>query len=520
MKKVILILLFAFSIQSNSQDIQFRSGIFLHHSTGGCIWGPNGSPTSVPDEIASYNLENNYIGENACSLNEEGWPVDPWDNEWYRWHSIFDNEDETANILPYLAANKIIIIKSCFPSSNMWGGWGSPNDTLDYGTKSVFNYKWHWRNFISVMAQHPDNFFVIWTNAPLVMNATNEEEAYFSHHFCKWAKDTLAAGLDPLFPDFPPNVFVFDFFHKLVDNTNTLPLIYANDEWDSHPNAAATALVAPQFVEEVFDNAIQYELSFYLSAPVLQSPVNNSLEIPNIPFLTWNAVEDADSYNLQVSTINDFSNPLINQEGITNTEFQLNDLEFNAQYFWRVRAVNDIGMSFWSEVWNFTTAYETFQMNLNEGWNYVSTYYQPANPNLYELFNDILNQINIIKNGSGQIFVPEWEINQIGNWNVRSGYRINVTEQCSITLSGTRVIPEETQIPLNASWNLVPYLRCSSMATATAVQSVSANLVFIKDILGNLYYPAFGINTLSELQPGMAYWFYMNGAANLIYPEN
>jgi hypothetical protein len=37
-----------------------------------------------------------------------------------------------------------------------------------------------------------------------------------------------------------------------------LPM-YAASPGDSHPNAAATQLVAPQFVEEIFDAAIAYE---------------------------------------------------------------------------------------------------------------------------------------------------------------------------------------------------------------------------------------------------------------------
>lgn len=46
-------------------------------------------------------------------------------------------------------------------------GWGVPSDTLTPTNKTVYNYKWHWRNIVKVMAQHPETFFTIWTNAPL-----------------------------------------------------------------------------------------------------------------------------------------------------------------------------------------------------------------------------------------------------------------------------------------------------------------------------------------------------------------
>lgn len=235
----------------------FRSGVFLHHSTGECIWGPNGSTTSVPDEMTKYNYLHGYTNNDSVTLSEQGWPVNPWNNEWERWHRIFDNEDTIeADIRPILVDNPIIIIKSCFPSSGM-RDIGSPSDTLTPEAKTMYNYKWHWRNFIRIMQQHPGNFFVVWTNAPLV--DTNSYPAMLSDIFCRWAKDTLANGLDPQFGLFPSNVYVFDFFHKLAGPDGKLPLEYAASESDSHPNAAATELVAPQFVQEVFDAAINYE---------------------------------------------------------------------------------------------------------------------------------------------------------------------------------------------------------------------------------------------------------------------
>ena len=249
----------ALSVFAPAQQTHFRSGVFLHHSTGATIWGPNGSSTSVPDEIARYNSEHNFSGIDSVDLTEVGWPVEPWNNEWERWHRIFENEDTIdADIRPYLDTEKIIVIKSCFPSSEL-AGVGSAEDTLDPTLKTVTNYKWHWRNVVSIMAEHPKNFFAVWTNAPLVANATNDEQAGRSDSFCRWAKDTLAAGLDPVFGTFPMNVYVFDFFHKLAGIDGKLPAQYASSNDDSHPNAAATELVAPQFVDEVFNAAIAYE---------------------------------------------------------------------------------------------------------------------------------------------------------------------------------------------------------------------------------------------------------------------
>lgn len=249
------------AVKLNGQSTLFRSGIFLHHSTGGCIWGPNGGTVSVPQQMALYNTAHGYTGSNAVTMNETWFPA--WsDNEWVTWHGIFE-QNNPENISNYFADNPIIMIKSCFPASSM-SAWGSPSDTLNPSQKTVYNYKWHWRHIVEVMRAHPEHFFVIWTNAPLTQGSSNATEALLSHQFCRWAKDTLAQGLDPLCTDFPENVYVFDFFHKLVNSSWFLPLNLAASAGDSHPNAAATALVAPQLVTEVFDHAVAYENSAIL----------------------------------------------------------------------------------------------------------------------------------------------------------------------------------------------------------------------------------------------------------------
>ena len=241
-----------------SQD-SFRSGIFLHHSTGGYIWGPNPDGTStktIPGEMQRYNLEHNFTGNKEVSMEEEWWS--PGDNEWSTQHEFFEGNTAFTDINYYLSNNKILVVKSCFPSAAI-EEWGQPSDTTDPTYKTVFNYKWHWRHIVKVMKDHPQNFFAIWTNAPLEINSTNASQASFSKKFCRWAKDTLAAGLDPVFGAFPPNVYVFDYFGKMSDeNGYELPQ-FVTGAGDSHPNGAGTDFAAPQFVNEIFSAAIAYE---------------------------------------------------------------------------------------------------------------------------------------------------------------------------------------------------------------------------------------------------------------------
>ena len=271
MRRVIVTAIFAVLLTplllstSQAQVVRFRSGIFLHHSTGGCIWGPNGSATSVPLQMTLYNQSHGFAGDQAVTLSEQWFPGSA-DNEWATWHSIFEN-DQPEPISGFYTANRIVMVKSCFPASDM-SGVGQPSDTTNAGSKTICNYKWHWRHIVSVMRTRPQNFFVIWTSAPLERQSTNATSAHLSDLFCTWAKDTLATGLDPVTGSFPPNVYVFDFFNKLTDAAGFMLDQYRAGPGDSHPNAAATALVAPRLVLEMFDRAISYEAIYNESAAI------------------------------------------------------------------------------------------------------------------------------------------------------------------------------------------------------------------------------------------------------------
>lgn len=302
MKKTFLItLMTVISISIACSQTYFRSGIFLHHSTGQNIWGPNPdglSTTTIPDEMHQFNIDHSLTGNDTITLNEEWWS--PGDNEWSTQHEFFEGNTAYTDINDYLNNNMIIVVKSCFPSSEI-DSWGQPSDTATDPTyKSVYNYKWHWRHIIKVMENHPDNFFAIWTNAPLEVNSTTVQQAALSKLFCTWAKDTLAEGLDPFFGAFPHNVYVFDYFNKIAGPDGIEPVMYATSPGDSHPNGAATDFIAPQFVDEIFTAALAYELYYtaiqehkYFDVLIFPNPVNDKLYIDGTTNFSYEIIDSA-----------------------------------------------------------------------------------------------------------------------------------------------------------------------------------------------------------------------------------
>ena len=72
----------------------------------------------------------------------------------------------------------------------------------------------------------------------------------------------MLTGWIRYFGAFPNNIYVFDYFIKLTNANGYMQPQYAVGPNDPHPNAAATALVAPQLVDEVFNHSIYYESVF------------------------------------------------------------------------------------------------------------------------------------------------------------------------------------------------------------------------------------------------------------------
>jgi hypothetical protein len=83
--------------------------------------------------------------------------------------------------------------------------------------------------------------------------------------------------------------------------------------------------------------------------------------------------------------------------------------------------------------------------------------------------------------------------------------------------------PAETlkTFALGNGWNLLPVICNTNVTTSTLVGGLGANLQIIKEIAGSkVYWPAFGIYTLSQLTPGKAYYVRMAAAGSVTFPAN
>ncbi len=215
--------------------------IFLHHSTGGVIWGGG-----VPAAVAAYNTANATTYE----ITERAYPSGvtyPWENYPYDYWNIWINHEGTATYLDeeplelLTPQYGVVIFKHCFPVSGIDADTGSPDITS--ATKSLENYRLQYEALKTKLHSFPGNRFLVWTGAALTAANTTAEQAARARQFFEWVKNEWDEPGD--------NIFVWDFFELETEGGNVLLDANAEAPDNSHPNAAFAARTAPLFVNRL-----------------------------------------------------------------------------------------------------------------------------------------------------------------------------------------------------------------------------------------------------------------------------
>ncbi len=204
--------------------------IFVHHSTGG-MW--------LADDYGGLGLalrNNNYF----VSATNYGWGPDGIGDRtdipnWPEWftganrntilsalyaetgQNVGDYGDWSRLATDPGGENKIIMFKSCFPNSNLYGNpsappLSEPNDQYTVENDTVENAKAVYNNILTYFATRPDKLFVVITAPPLVSGETSSTRAANARAFNNWLVNNWLAGYALR------NVAVFDYYNVLTSN--------------------------------------------------------------------------------------------------------------------------------------------------------------------------------------------------------------------------------------------------------------------------------------------------------------
>ncbi len=202
-------------------------------------WGPNGigDATDIPDWLRWFRSDETPQITDAL-YNE-------FTNNWYGWEYYQRPMTDPGG------ENEIIMFKSCYPNSELWG---SPDDGPgEYADWTVAGAKYVYNEILHYFSQHPEKLFIVITAPPNL----NKETAENARAFNDWLVNEW------LMPYSGTNIAVWDFYavlsHKdnhhrfvngVVEHTNTNGNgTAAYDSWgDPHPSTKGNEKATHEFI--------------------------------------------------------------------------------------------------------------------------------------------------------------------------------------------------------------------------------------------------------------------------------
>jgi len=153
------------------------------------------------------------------------------------------------------------------------------------------------------------------------------------------------------------------------------------------------------------------------------------------------------------------------------------------------------------------------------GWSGISSFVQPADPDILNLMSDMLTQLIIMYNYDNEIYYPQYNIQTLQNWDYQKGYFIKVNGGTTLNICGSR--GGNLTLNLTAGWNIIPVLSNQNVPVSDVFAPLGNILTIIKEIAGNnIYYPEYGIYTLNSLICGKAYLVRVTEDCTITFPEN
>jgi uncharacterized protein (DUF2141 family) len=164
---------------------------------------------------------------------------------------------------------------------------------------------------------------------------------------------------------------------------------------------------------------------------------------------------------------------------------------------------------------------ETIVIELEIGYQFISTRIIPEDPNMLSICDEILDNLDFVRNTSGLMLRkigPMW-INSIGDWITTEGYIFKMTYEDGLSISG-EVIDPQTPISLVEGYQFISYLPENPMNALDVFADVLDNLDFVRNTAG-LMLRKIGpmwVNSIGDLNPGEGYLVKMINPDVLIYP--
>jgi len=166
-------------------------------------------------------------------------------------------------------------------------------------------------------------------------------------------------------------------------------------------------------------------------------------------------------------------------------------------------AIADIDETVTQQIITFIQENMTQTIQIPAGWSGISSYIIPREKDIEDVFEGHIDDIEWISTPTSY-FDPVNNVNTIGDWSTQTGYLIKAITPFNLTFTGT--VTENTSVQFQNGWNLMPVLSKKNVA-AESFFSGNPQFIIAKEVAETkVFWPDYSVQSLSELQPGKAYW--------------
>ena len=159
-------------------------------------------------------------------------------------------------------------------------------------------------------------------------------------------------------------------------------------------------------------------------------------------------------------------------------------------------------------------------ITLPENWSIFSTYILPLQPDIANILDPILPNIDIVKDWNGQSYWPQYGVNLIGDIVPGNGYQIKLSVADTLTIEGSIIQPDTCPILLPENWSILGYLRTIPAPIDQMLLPIVGKLAIAKNQDGQSYWPQYGVNLIGNMQPGQGYQIKLTLPDTLTFPPN
>lgn len=155
-------------------------------------------------------------------------------------------------------------------------------------------------------------------------------------------------------------------------------------------------------------------------------------------------------------------------------------------------------------------------IQLAAGWQGLSSFVTPDNPNFAQLMAPIINQLQIAQNMT-QVYWPQYGINTIQNFSNYAGYKVKLSAPATLEIIGFDASPKNLVVP--AGWSIMPVLSGCNVSSSVITGQLGSKLIIITEIGGsNVIWPEQGIYGISHFLPGKAFMIKLTQQSTITFP--